>query len=118
MNGEGVSVAGTSICTGSISVRTVRATAAFHLFIVELANNAALVQAYELLSIADMMSRAITTATTGSVTPDMAEEHLALVAAYERADIAAVRELIIEHNLHARENQRWYLDHRAAPGQS
>ena len=95
----------------------VRATAAFHLFIVELANNAALVQAYELLSIADMMSRAITTATTGSVTPDMAEEHLALVAAYERADIAAVRELIIEHNLHARENQRWYLDHRA-PRQS
>jgi DNA-binding GntR family transcriptional regulator len=95
----------------------VRATAAFHLFIVELANNAALVQAYELLSIADMMSRAITTATTGSVTPDMAEEHLALVAAYERADIAAVRELIIEHNLHARENQRSYLDHRA-PRQS
>ena len=47
----------------------------------------------------------------------MAEEHLALVAAYERADIAAVRELIIEHNLHARENQRSYLDHRA-PRQS
>ncbi len=48
----------------------------------------------------------------------MAEEHLSLVAAYERADLTAVRELIIEHNLHARENQRAYLDHRAAPGQS
>ena len=87
----------------------VRATAAFHLCIVALTNNAALVQAYELLSIADMMSRAITIASPGSVKPAMAEEHLALVAAYERADIAAVRELIIEHNLHARENQRAYL---------
>ena len=87
----------------------VRATAEFHVFIVALANNAALVQAYESLSVADMMSRAITTASKGSIKPAMAEEHLTLVAAYERADATAVRELIIEHNLHARENQRAYL---------
>ena len=90
----------------------VRVTADFHVFIVALANNAALVQAYESLSIADMMSRAITTALPGSVKPAMAEEHLALVAAYERADSAVVRELIIEHNRHARENQRDYLRNR------
>lgn len=82
----------------------VRASAAFHRYLVVLAGSVALEQAYERLSIADFMSRALTTSST--VEPDMAAEHLALVAAFEEQDIDAIRRIIREHNTHAKANQR------------
>jgi DNA-binding GntR family transcriptional regulator len=82
----------------------VRASAAFHLYLVQLTGSIALEQAYERLSIADLMTRAL--AASASVKPDMAEEHLRLVAAFEQADLGAVRQLIIEHTMHAKANQR------------
>jgi len=59
----------------------VAATVRFHAFLPSLTGSPALQEAYERLSIADLMSRALTSKT--SVNPRMAEDHLALVDAYE-----------------------------------
>jgi Flavin reductase like domain len=61
-------------------------------------------EAYGRLSIADLMSRALTSET--SVNPRMADDHLALVDAYESADVAEVRRIIRDHNTRAKQNQR------------
>jgi 4-nitrophenol 2-monooxygenase / 4-nitrocatechol 4-monooxygenase, reductase component len=94
----------------------VRASAAFHSYLVRLTNSSALDAAYERLSIADLMSRAL--ASSSSVQPDMADEHVNLVEAFQRGDIAAVRHVIMDHNEHAKANQRAdlaALDARTAP---
>ncbi len=50
------------------------------------------------------MSRALTSET--SVDPQMADDHLGLVDAYERSDVAAARRIIVDHNAPAKQNQR------------
>ena len=82
----------------------VAAAVRFHAFLPALTGSPALQEAYERLSIADLMSRALTSET--SVNPQMAADHLALVDAYERADVAEVRRIIREHSARAKQNQR------------
>jgi flavin reductase (DIM6/NTAB) family NADH-FMN oxidoreductase RutF/DNA-binding GntR family transcriptional regulator len=82
----------------------VAAAVRFHAFLPALTGSPALQEAYERLSIADLMSRALTSET--SVNPQMADDHLALVEAYERADVVEVRRIIREHSVRAKENQR------------
>lgn len=82
----------------------VSANVAFHAYLVALAGSPALEQAYERLSIADLMTRALTPGR--SVDPHMADEHLALVDAYDRADGVEARAVITAHNAHAKAQQR------------
>ena len=82
----------------------VAAAVRFHAFLPALTGSPALQEAYERLSIADLMSRALTSET--SVNPQMADDHLALVEAYERADVVEVRRIIREHSVRAKQNQR------------
>lgn len=82
----------------------VAAAVRFHAFLPALTGSPALQEAYERLSIADLMSRALTSET--SVNPQMAADHLALVDAYGRADVAEVRRIIREHSAIAKQNQR------------
>jgi len=82
----------------------VAASVRFHAFLPALTGSPALQEAYERLSIADLMSRALTSET--SVNPQMAADHLALADAYDRADVAEVRRIIREHSAGAKRNQR------------
>ena len=72
----------------------------FHAYLPSVSGNAALQQAYERLSITDFMLRAVTTET--SVSPRVAHDHLDLVEAYERGDLARARDIIIGHNARAK----------------
>ena len=92
----------------------VAATVRFHAFLPSLTGSPALQEAYERLSIADLMSRALTSET--SVNPQMADDHLALVNAYERADVEEVRRIIRDHSARAKQNQR--VDLAALAGRS
>ena len=78
----------------------VKANVDFHAFLPAVTGNAALQQAYERLSIADLMLRAFTTET--SVSPRVAQDHLDLVEAYETADLARARAIIIGHHARAK----------------
>ena len=82
----------------------VAAAVRFHAFLPALTGSPALQEAYERLSIADLMSSALTSET--SVNPQMAADHLALVEAYKRADVVEVRRIIREHSVRAKQNQR------------
>jgi benzoate/toluate 1,2-dioxygenase reductase subunit len=82
----------------------VRANINFHAFLPALTGNTALQQAYERLSIADLMLRAVTSAT--SISPQIAQDHLDLVEAYERADLAHARRIILDHHTRAKQNMR------------
>ena len=76
----------------------------FHRYLVATAEVAALAAVYEQLSIADLISRALRT--QDEIEAVLAREHLELVQAYERADLDAVREIIIRHTAHAKQTQQ------------
>ena len=76
----------------------------FHRALVATADIRALSAAYEQLSTADLMTRALST--RGDVSVHVAREHLDLVAAYERHDLDAVKAVIVRHNEHAKATQR------------
>lgn len=80
------------------------ANEAFHRALVATAGIRALSAAYEQLSTADLMTRALST--RGDVPVHVAREHLELVDAYERADLDAVKAVIVRHNEHAKATQR------------
>jgi benzoate/toluate 1,2-dioxygenase reductase component len=82
----------------------VRANVAFHDHLVGLAGSAALSHAYEQLSVREFMTRALST-TTG-VDGGIAADHVEIVDAYDRADLAAAREVIVRHAAHAKTAQR------------
>ncbi|MDQ1484199.1 MAG: hypothetical protein QOF35_2275, partial [Actinomycetota bacterium] len=82
----------------------VKANVDFHAFLPAVTGNAALQQAYERLSIADLMLRAFTTET--SVSPRVAQDHLALVEAYEMSDLERARAIILDHHARAKRNMR------------
>jgi flavin reductase (DIM6/NTAB) family NADH-FMN oxidoreductase RutF/DNA-binding GntR family transcriptional regulator len=89
----------------------VRANVDFHAFLPGVTGNAALQRAYERLSIADLMLRAVTTDT--SISPTVAQDHLNLVEAYEMADVARARAIIIDHNARAKRSMRTRLEARS-----
>ncbi len=76
----------------------------FHRFLVATAGVDALSAAYEQLSIADLISRALRT--QDEIEGILALEHLDLVQAYERSDRDAVRDVIIRHTAHAKQTQQ------------
>ena len=76
----------------------------FHRYLVATAGVDALSAVYEQLSIADLISRALRT--QDEIESILAREHLDLVQAYERADLDAVREVIIRHTAHAKQTQQ------------
>jgi 4-nitrophenol 2-monooxygenase / 4-nitrocatechol 4-monooxygenase, reductase component len=76
----------------------------FHRFLVATAGADALSAVYEQLSIADLISRALRT--QDEIEGLLAREHLDLAAAYERADLDGVREVIIRHTAHAKQTQQ------------
>ena len=72
----------------------------FHAYLVELTGNQTLAGAHQRLSVLDYMAQALTTDV--DVAGDVGQDHLDLVAAYERNDLAAAREIIIAHSEHAK----------------
>jgi flavin reductase (DIM6/NTAB) family NADH-FMN oxidoreductase RutF len=73
----------------------------FHRFLVATAGVDALSAVYEQLSIADLISQALRT--QDEIEGILAQEHLDLVQAYERADLDGVRQVIIRHTVHAKQ---------------
>ena len=80
------------------------ANQAFHAALIECTGIDALSTAYSVLSIQDLMGQALTTET--AVTPQVAQDHLDLVAAYEAGDLAAAHRLLIDHNERSKATMR------------
>jgi flavin reductase (DIM6/NTAB) family NADH-FMN oxidoreductase RutF/DNA-binding GntR family transcriptional regulator len=82
----------------------IAANHAFHRFLVDATGVRALAEAYEQLSVPDMMARALP--------PDLAagrhlaDDHFDLIDALRRADLAAVHRVMRTHNEHAKATQR------------
>ena len=82
----------------------VEANTRFHGFVVAVTGLQALVDAYEHLSLPEVMTRALTAEV--AVDPHLVDDHLALVAAYERGDLPAVKRVVVAHNERAKVTQR------------
>jgi benzoate/toluate 1,2-dioxygenase reductase subunit len=81
-----------------------RANGEFHRYLVASVGVTALSEAYESLSLADLMSRALRA--RSDIAVGLAREHLELVQAYERGDLAAAKEVIVRHAEHSKATQR------------
>ena len=82
----------------------IEANHAFHRYLVEATGVRALVEAYEHLSLAELMARALSDDMEAG--PQLMDDHNGLVEALERGDLAAVRAVIATHNEHAKATQR------------
>jgi len=82
----------------------IAANDAFHSYMIKTAGVAALIEAYERLSLSELMARALTPEV--AVSPHLVQDHLELVDAYERADLDAVKRVITAHNERAKATQR------------
>jgi benzoate/toluate 1,2-dioxygenase reductase component len=78
--------------------------AAFHSFFVEATANATLIDAHRRLAVLDYMAQAL--APGVDVVGDVVRDHRDLVAAYERGDLAAARDIIVSHTEHAKATMR------------
>jgi benzoate/toluate 1,2-dioxygenase reductase component len=78
--------------------------AAFHNFLVERTGNATLIDAYKKLSVLEYMAQALTPDV--DVIGDIVQDHRDLVAAFERGDFAAARDVILVHTDHAKATMR------------
>src|SRR3954468_12109252 len=67
----------------------------YHAYLPSVSGNAAVQQAYERLSITDHMLRALST--DAVILPRVAQDHIDLVEAYERGDLASARDILIGH---------------------
>ena len=76
----------------------------FHLFPVEATGNATLVEAYRKLLVQEYMGHVLNPSV--ELIGDITQDHVDMVAAYERDDIEALRALIVEHNDHAKATMR------------
>jgi benzoate/toluate 1,2-dioxygenase reductase component len=85
-----------------------RANGEFHRYLIASAGVEALSEAYESLSLADLMSRALHA--RSDIPVDLAREHLELVDAYERGDLTAAKEIIARHAEHSKATQRAAID--------
>ena len=81
-----------------------QANQAFHTALIDCTGIGALSSAYSVLSIQDLMGQALTTET--EVTPQVAQDHLDLVAAYEAGDLAAAQRLLVDHNERSKATMR------------
>jgi benzoate/toluate 1,2-dioxygenase reductase subunit len=86
--------------------------AAFHAYLVELTGNQTLARAHNQLSVLDYMAQALTPEV--DVAGDIGQDHLDLVAAYERGDLAAARDIIAAHSDHAKATMKAGIE-RTAP---
>lgn len=82
--------------------------AAFHNFLVEATGNATLIDAYKQLSVLEYMAQALTPDV--DVAGDIVQDHRDLVAAFERRDPAAARDIIVTHTEHAKATMRAGID--------
>jgi len=78
--------------------------AAFHAFLVEATGNATLIDAHRRLAVLDYMAQAL--APGVDVIGDIVQDHRDLVAAYERGDLTAARDLVVSHTEHAKATMR------------
>jgi 4-nitrophenol 2-monooxygenase / 4-nitrocatechol 4-monooxygenase, reductase component len=82
----------------------IAANHAFHRFLVDATGIRALAEAYEQLSVPDLMAQALPTDV--DVDPHLASEHVDLIDALERRDLASVKQVMTSHNEHAKATQR------------
>ncbi len=78
--------------------------AAFHGFLIEATGNATLIDAHRQLSVLDYMAQAL--APGVDVIGDIVQDHRDLVAAFEREDLAAARDIVVSHTEHAKATMR------------
>jgi flavin reductase (DIM6/NTAB) family NADH-FMN oxidoreductase RutF/DNA-binding GntR family transcriptional regulator len=76
----------------------------FHTYMIETTGISALVDAYNQLSLPEFMTRALDAEVAPS--PQLIEDHRELVRAYERADLDAVKRIVVAHNERAKATQR------------
>ena len=82
----------------------IAANHAFHRFLVDATRVRSLVEAYEQLSVPDLMARALLDDMDAD--PHLGSDHTELVDALEHKDLAAVRRVMVSHNEHAKATQR------------
>jgi 4-nitrophenol 2-monooxygenase / 4-nitrocatechol 4-monooxygenase, reductase component len=82
----------------------ISANHAFHRFLIEATGIRALIDAYDQLSLPDMMARAL----PGDVDadPHLVTDHFELIDALQRGDLSDVRRVMTTHNDHAKATQR------------
>jgi DNA-binding GntR family transcriptional regulator len=80
------------------------ANSAFHGFPIIATGIASLRTAYDQLSLPELMARALSTEI--DVSDHLIDDHRRLVDAYRLADLAAAKQIIIEHNERAKATQR------------
>ncbi len=97
---------GTHIAAGHLTdvESYISANEAFHAFPIRATGIAALADAYDHLSLPDLMSRALTSDV--EVSEHLINDHRQLVDAYERGDLAAAKQVIAAHNERAKATQR------------
>jgi benzoate/toluate 1,2-dioxygenase reductase subunit len=86
------------------------ASHAFHRFLVDATGVRSLVEAYEQLSLPDLMAQALPNET--DTDPHLITDHFDLVDALERADLPAVRRVLTTHNERAKTTQRAGIERR------
>jgi 4-nitrophenol 2-monooxygenase / 4-nitrocatechol 4-monooxygenase, reductase component len=82
----------------------IAANAEFHAYPIRTSGIDALLQAYDRLSLSDMMSRALSSGL--AFDPRIVEDHRALVGAYRLGDLGDAKRIIMAHNERAKQTQR------------
>jgi len=82
----------------------IAANNAFHAYPIRASGITALGEAYDHLSLPDLMSRALTNEV--DVSPHLIDDHRRLVDAYQAADLVAAKQIIAEHIERAKATQR------------
>jgi flavin reductase (DIM6/NTAB) family NADH-FMN oxidoreductase RutF/DNA-binding GntR family transcriptional regulator len=82
----------------------ISANDAFHRFLIDATGIRALAEAYEQLSLPDVMARALSHDMAAD--PHLVADHFELIDAVEHRDLAAVRRVLTSHNEHAKATQR------------
>ena len=81
-----------------------RTNAAFHAFLIERTGNNALRDTYQRLAIGEYMAEALRPQLAAS--QQITQDHLDLVAAFERTDLAAAQQILTEHAQRSKETMR------------
>ncbi len=82
----------------------INANHAFHRFLIDATGINALVEAYERLSLPELMARALPHGVDAN--PHLVTDHFDLIDALDRKDLQAVRRVLTTHNDHAKATQR------------
>ena len=87
-----------------------KANAAFHTFPIQATGDATLIGAYGRLPVQEYIAQALSPSTDLSA---IVQDHLDLVAAYERANLEAARAVILAHHEHAKASMRSVIEQAA-----